>query len=49
MMPGPLGGCHRRRIYELSGTRNLIHIVLDTFPSPTFAGILDADRPALRP
>ncbi len=33
-------------IYELSGTRNLIHIVLDTFPSPTFAGILDADRPA---
>ena len=33
-------------IYELSGTRNIIHIVLDTFPSPTFAGILDADRPA---
>ena len=33
-------------IYELSGTRNLIHIVLDTFPSPTFAGILNADRPA---
>ena len=33
-------------IYELSGTRNLIHIVLDTFPTHTFAGILDADRPA---
>ena len=30
-------------IYELSGTRNLIHIVLDTFPTQTFAGILDAD------
>ena len=33
-------------IYELSSTRNLIHIVLDTFPTHTFAGILDADRPA---
>ena len=33
-------------IYELSGTRNLIHIVLDTFPSRTFVDILDADRPA---
>ena len=33
-------------IYELSTTRNLIHIVLDTFPSRTFADILDADRPA---
>ena len=33
-------------IYELSGTRNLIHIVLDTFPSGTFVDILDADRPA---
>ncbi len=33
-------------IYELSGTRNLIHIVLDTFPSRTFADILDADRSA---
>ena len=32
-------------IYELSGTRNLIHIVLDTFPSRTFVDILDADRP----
>ena len=31
-------------IYELSSTRNLIHIVLDTFPSRTFADILDADR-----
>ena len=33
-------------IYELSSTRNLIHIVLDTFPSSTFVDILDADRPA---
>ena len=33
-------------IYELSTTRNLIHIVLDTFPSRTFVDILDADRPA---
>ena len=33
-------------IYELSSTRNLIHIVLDTFPSRTFVDILDADRPA---
>ena len=33
-------------IYELSGTRNLIHIVLDAFPSRTFVDILDADRPA---
>ena len=33
-------------IYELSTTRNLIHIVLDTFPTHTFADILDADRPA---
>ena len=33
-------------IYELSGTRNLIHIVLDGFPTHTFADILDADRPA---
>ena len=33
-------------IYELSSTRNLIHIVLDTFPTHTFADILDADRPA---
>ena len=33
-------------IYELSTTRNLIHIVLDAFPSRTFVDILDADRPA---
>ena len=33
-------------IYELSSTRNLIHIVLDTFPSRMFVDILDADRPA---
>ena len=33
-------------IYELSTTRNLIHIVLDMFPSYTFVEILDADRPA---
>ena len=33
-------------IYELSSTRNLIHIVLDMFPSRTFVDILDADRPA---
>ena len=33
-------------IYELSSTRNLIHIVLDAFPSRTFADILDADRSA---
>ena len=33
-------------IFELSSTRNIIHIVLDGFPTYTFAGILDADRPA---
>ena len=33
-------------IYELSTTRNLIHIVLDTFPARTFVDILDTDRPA---
>ena len=33
-------------IFELSSTRNLIHIVLDSFPSHTFAEILDADRSA---
>ena len=33
-------------IYKLSSTRNLIHIVLDTFPSRMFVDILDADRPA---
>ena len=31
-------------IYELSATRNLIHIVLDTFPTYTFVDILEADR-----
>ena len=31
-------------IYELSTTRNLIHIVLDKFPSRMFVDILDADR-----
>ena len=35
-------------IYELSAGRNLIHIVLDTFPSNLFAAIRDADRPAFR-
>ena len=34
------------RIYELSRTRNLIHIVLDMFPSHVFAEIAAADRPA---
>ncbi|MDE2905103.1 MAG: sulfatase-like hydrolase/transferase [Acidobacteriota bacterium] len=34
------------RIYELSRTRNLIHIVLDMFPAHAFAGIAAADRPA---
>ena len=33
-------------IYELSTTRNLIHIVLDAFPARTFVDILDTDRPA---
>lgn len=33
------------RIHELSGTRNLIHIVLDMFPSHVFAEIAAADRP----
>ena len=33
-------------IYELSSTRNIIHIVLDTFPTYTFLDILKADRPA---
>ena len=32
-------------VYELSTTRNLIHIVLDMFPTYTFVDILDADRP----
>ena len=34
------------RIHELSRTRNLIHIVLDMFPSHVFAEIAAADRPA---
>ena len=33
-------------IFDLSSGRNLIHIVLDTFPSNLFAAIRDADRPA---
>ncbi len=33
-------------IYELSSTRNIIHIVLDSFPTYTFLDILKADRPA---
>ena len=33
-------------IYELSSTRNIIHIVLDGFPTYTFVDILDADRSA---
>ena len=33
-------------IYELSSTRNVIHIVLDAFPIYTFVDILDADRSA---
>ena len=33
-------------IYELSTTRNLIHIVLDAFPARTFVDILDTDRTA---
>ena len=33
-------------IYELSAERNLIHIVLDMFPTSVFAEIRDADRPA---
>ena len=31
-------------IYQLSRTRNLIHIVLDTFPTERFVEIVDADR-----
>lgn len=31
-------------VYELSGSRNLIHIVLDMFPSHVFAEIAAADR-----
>ena len=34
-------------IYELSADRNLIHIVLDIFPSHIFAEIRDGDRPAV--
>ena len=34
------------RIYELSRTRNLIHIVLDMFPANVFAAIAAVDRPA---
>ena len=33
-------------IYELSADRNLIHIVLDMFPSHNFAEIREGDRPA---
>ena len=33
-------------IYELSADRNLIHIVLDMFPSNLFAAVRDADRAA---
>ena len=33
-------------IYELSARRNVIHIVLDQFPTFAFSEILDADRPA---
>ena len=33
-------------IYELSARRNVIHIVLDQFPTFAFSKILDADRPA---
>ena len=33
-------------IFELSATRNIIHIVLDAFPSRTFTQILEADRSA---
>ena len=33
-------------IYKLSADRNLIHIVLDSFPSNLFAAIRDADTPA---
>ena len=48
---GPAGGNAVRwrlppaEIYELSSTRNLIHIVLDMFPTHTFAEILESDRP----
>ena len=34
-------------IYELSADRNLIHIVLDMFPTHIFAEIRDGDRPAV--
>ena len=34
------------RIYELSRTRNLIHIVLDMFPAHVFAAIAAVDGPA---
>ena len=44
--PEPVWRLPPPEIYELSGTRNLIHIVLDGFPTHTFADILDADRPA---
>ena len=33
-------------IYELSSTRNVIHIVLDMFSSHVFADLLNGDRPA---
>ncbi len=33
-------------IYELSARRNVVHIVLDQFPTFAFSEILDADRPA---
>ena len=36
----------QERLYELSRTRNIIHIVLDMFPAHAFAGIAAADRPA---
>ena len=33
-------------IFKLSSTRNIIHIVLDAFPTYTFVDILNADRSA---
>ena len=47
---GPGGGARwslpPAALHEVSRTRNVVHIVLDMFPSQVFAGIVAADRPA---
>ena len=44
MTPRPFGVCRHRRPTNSQATHNIIHIVLDTFPTYTFVDILEADR-----